>query len=1059
MPVTGKISGQYDPRRVEEWVKRFWVENRVYERIKKENAKCSREFNFIDGPPYPTGEVPHIGTAWNKTLKDVVLRYRRMRGYRVYDTPGYDCHGLPTEVKVEQKLGIRVKREIEERVGVDKFIEECKNLVYNNIQGMTRWFEELGVFMDWSNPYLTLNDNYIEAAWWLIKRVHENGLLDREYRVVYWCPRCSTTLAEYEVEYKDLEDPSIYVKFPVKGRDKWFLVIWTTTPWTLPANTFIMVHPDENYVAVKVCGEVYIVAEARLDHFLREAGISDYEVVARYKGIELSSLKYGHPLDDIVPLQKKLNKYHRVVVSREYVTMYEGTGLVHGAPGHGFEDFIVARENGIDLIASPLDDEGRFTEETGKYAGIYVREANKLIIEDLERKGALLALDRVIHKYPVCWRCKTPVVMRATPQWIIRVTKLKKKLLEEAGKVNWIPGWGYDRIRHIIENLQDWVLSRQRYWGTPLPIWVCPKGHRVVVGSKQELVEYGGQVPKELHRPWIDEVVIKCPFCGLDMKRVPDVTDVWFDSAVCFYAAKGHPEKLGLDEIILDFIVEGQDQFRGWFFSLLRAGVLGFGKVPYRSVLVHGMMLDEKGREMHKSLGNYVGLDEAINRVGRDPLRLWVSQSTPWEDLRFSWKVLEEVKRDLGIAWNTFVFASTYMNLDGFDPRKHRVEDYYDDLRVEDRWILSRINTLIDEVTQALNTYRVHEAARKLMEFIVEDVSHWYIRIIRPRVWVEENTRDKLAAYSVLYYVLYRWLVMISPFTPFFAEKVYQEIFRKAEPELPLSVHMLSWVEVDEKYVNREVEKDMEFVKKVYEAAAAARMKAGIKLRQPVKSLVVYSNRDELIKIAVKYSDLIARVVNAKSVEVKPVEELSEIVKYRVAPEYRVIGPKYKDIAKKLFKYIEENQDKVARDILSARSHKALIDGIEVVLTERDVRITPTYLEGYSVEDREWGSVAIDTRLTVEEVSEGLARDLVRRIQVMRKEMNLELDDRIETYVYAPKHHVELLERYKDYIMGETRSTRLVITSEEEAVASAKGYRREWEIQGEKYVIVVLRHE
>ena len=1055
MPVIGKISGQYDPFKVEEVIKRFWSEKNIYQLVKEWSSKHSRVFNFIDGPPYPSGDVPHVGTAWNKTLKDVILRFKRMNGYRVYDRPGYDCHGLPIEVKVEQRLGIKNKREIEEKLGVDQFIEECKKLVYYNIESMTKWFRELGVFMDWENPYLTLRDDYIEAGWWLIKKVAEQGLLEREHRVVYWCPRCSTTLAEYEVEYHELEDPSIYVKFPIRGRDREYLLIWTTTPWTLPANTFIMVHPDEKYVRVRVGDEIYVLAKARLEHVMREAGITDYEVIEELNGSDLVGLEYDHPLEDIVKIQEKLKKYHRVVGSREFVTMYEGTGLVHGAPGHGFEDFLVARENNIDYVASPVDDEGRFTEEAGKYRGLYVRDANKYIVEDLRARNALLYASTVKHKYPVCWRCKTPVVMRATPQWIIRVTKLKDKLMEEVEKVEWLPSWALERIKHMIENLQDWVLSRQRYWGTPLPIWICPNGHQVVIGSREELKKYGGEIPKELHRPWIDKVVLKCPVCGREMRRVPDVVDVWFDSAIAFYAPKGHPEKLSVEDIVLDFIVEGHDQIRGWFFSLLRAGVLGFGKAPYKTVVVHGFTLDEHGREMHKSLGNYVGTDEAIARVGRDPLRFWVSQNTIWEDMRFSWKGIEEVKRDLSIAWNTFVFATTYMNLDGFDPSKYRLEDYLSDLRVEDKWLLSRINSLAEKVTKALDNYRVHEAARMLRSFIVEDVSHWYIRLIRPRVWVEENTRDKLAVYTTLYYTLFKWLVLVAPFTPFLAEYIYREVFRKADPSLPETIHMIEWPSIDKQYIDHRLEEEMKLIREIYEATAAARMKAGIKLRQPIKAVTIYSDREDVISVARKYGDLIKALANAKNINIEPVKELGKLVKYRVTPNYRVLGPKYRGIAKKLFKYIEENQDRVARDIISTGVHKTVIDDVKVSLGKEDLTITPVYLEGYSVEDREWGSVAIDTRLSPEELAEGLARDLVRRIQVMRKELDLELDAKIKTYVYAPEKHVELLMKHREYVMNETRSIELVFVKSREEIERIDGYRKEWEIADEKYVIVV----
>ncbi len=1052
LPVIGKLEGRYDPKAVEEEVKKFWKENRIYQLAKEKSERSTKKFNFIDGPPYPSGDIPHIGTAWNKTLKDVVLRYKRMRGYRVFDRPGYDCHGLPIEVKVEQRLGIRTKKEIEERIGVENFIEECRRLALGNLESMTKWFKELGVWMDWDNPYLTLRDEYIEAGWWLVKKAAEQGLLGTEQRIVYWCPRCSTTLAEYEVEYKVLVDPSIYVKFPVRGREKEYLVIWTTTPWTLPANTFVMAHPDQPYVRVRVGDEILILAKPRLKHVMEEAGIKDYEVIEEFPGKELEGLEYDHPLADMVDVQARLSKYHRVVMSSEFVTMHEGTGLVHAAPGHGREDFIVAQRIGITEIVSPVDDEGRFTEEAGKYKGMYVRDANKIIIKDLKERGALLKEGVISHKYPVCWRCKTPVVLRATKQWVIKVSKLKEKLEKEIEKVNWIPEWARDRIRHMVENIQDWVISRQRYWGTPLPVWICPNGHRLVIGSIEELVRRGGEKPKELHKPWIDRVVLRCPICGKEMRRVPDVMDVWFDSGISFYAAKGHPEKLSKDEIILDFIVEGHDQTRGWFYSLLRSGVLGFGEAPYRNVLVHGFALDEHGREMHKSLGNYVGTDEAIARVGRDPLRFWVLQNTVWEDLRFSWRGIQQISRDLGIMWSTYVFASTYMNLDYYDPVTMGLDKYMGHLRIEDKWILSRINTLIRQVTESLEKYQLHEAARKLREFIVEDMSHWYIRLVRPRVWVEENTPDKLAAYATMYYVLEKYLRLIAPFTPFIAEKIYQDIFRDCVPDAPLSIHLLDWPSVDDAFIDEELEREMKIVREIYEATAAARMKAGLKLRQPVKTVTIYTDDPLVLGVAEKYSKLIELLANTLEVEVRPVAELGKLVKYSVKPVYKAIGPAFRKDAKKVINYILGNQDRVARDIIEKGSHETTIDGLQVTLTKEHVSIIPVYVEGYSVEDRDWGSVAVYTKLTRDELALGLAREVIRRIQVMRKELDLQLDEKIKTIIVAPQEDIDLLKEHKEYIMSETRSKELILTTKS---TGRKGYTREWEINDKKYIIII----
>lgn len=1049
-----KLEGPYNPHRVEEAVSTFWERERVYEMVKEKSRKHEKIFRFVDGPPYPSSDVPHLGTAWNKSLKDAFLRYMRMRGLNVVDTPGYDCHGLPIEVKVEQLLGVKSKKEIETRIGIERFVEECKRFAESNIAALTKWFKELGVFMDWDYPYLTLNDEYMEAEWWLIRRADERGLLDKDYRVVYWCPRCSTTLAEYEVEYRDLEDPSIYVKFPIVGSDSVYLVIWTTTPWTLPANAFIMAHPDETYVKVRVGNEYWILAEKRLEAVMREAGISNYEVVEKLRGSDLSAYRYAHPLEDLVPLQKALRKYHVVVMSPEYVVMHEGTGLVHGAPAHGFEDYDVAVKHGFqEAVVCPVDDEGRFTEDAGAFANMQVREANRHIINALRERKALAHEGIVVHKYPVCWRCKTPIILRATKQWVIRVTKLKERIKEEAEKVMWIPSWALARLGNIVDNLQDWVLSRQRYWGTPLPIWECPNEHRIVIGSVEELVKLSGTRPRELHRPWIDQIKFKCPKCGLEMKRVPDVVDVWLDSGVAFYASRGHPERMRMDEVVLDFITEGHDQIRGWFFSLLRAGVIGFDTAPYKTVLVHGFMLDEQGREMHKSLGNYVGLDEAIEKVGRDPLRLWLLGNTVWEDVKFSWRELDESKRDLSILWNVVLFARIYMEVDGFNPNEHRIDRYIRVMRPEDKWILSRVNNLVARVKNSMDSYNIAEAVRLIRTFIVEDLSHLYIRLARPRVWVDENTPDKMACYAVLYYVLDKLVRLLAPITPFITEYIYQALF-KDYYKLP-SVHLLDYPEPEPTYIDKEVEEFMEIVREVYKAAASARMKAGLKLRQPVRELIVYTDSD-IARSAVKaLEEVLKFMCNAKAVKVLEARGVKEITRYKVKPIYKVLGPKYKGAVKLIINYIESNGDLIARDIVDKGVHRTVIDGINVELTATDVEIAPYYVEGYLVEEFDYGAVALDTRLTPEEVAEGLARDVVRRIQVMRKKLNLPLTARIKTCIVAPSDKVKVLELKKNYIMSETRSVELLITDRREQAGLLGGYSEEWEIDEDYYIVEV----
>ncbi|MET1101697.1 MAG: isoleucine--tRNA ligase [Pyrodictiaceae archaeon] len=1059
-----RIVGGYDPHRVESEVKRFWEENNIYKKV-KEMLKGKPTLYFLDGPPYPSSDVPHAGTAWNKVLKDSLLRFWRMNGYNVIDTPGYDCHGLPIEVAVEKKLGVKVKREIESRIGVERFIEECRRMVEENIRGLTHWFKELGVFMDWDNPYLTMRDEYIEAAWWLIKKAHERGLLERDKRIVYWCPRCGTTLAEYEVEYREIEDPSIYVKFPIRARENEYLLVWTTTPWTLPANTFVMAHPEAIYVKVRVGDEYLILAKPRLHEVMEEAGVSNYEVVDEFPGRILEGLEYIHPLSEVVPAQKRLEKYHRVYLFPEYVSLYEGTGLVHSAPGHGFEDFEAAKRLGIEEIVSPIDDEGRFTEEAGRYTGIPAREANKLIIEDLKKKGALFHASIVKHRYPVCWRCKTPTLLRATTQWVIKVTKLKDRLREESRKARWIPGWAYERLSFMIDNLQDWVLSRQRYWGTPLPIWQCPHcGYTLVVGSIEEMEKYGGRRPKELHKPWIDEVTLRCPKCGHEMKRVPDVADVWFDSGVSFYASLGHPEKkrslLYEKRFKAKFITEGHDQTRGWFFSLLRAGVIGFNEIPYENVLVHGFMLDEKGREMHKSLGNYVATDEILRRAGADVFRLWVLQNTIWEDAKFSWKALDEARSVLNVAWNVFVFASTYMELDRFSPKEHSLEKYWEHLRPEDKWILSRTYRIINEATRDFMEYRVHEAVKKLASFIIEDVSHWYVRLIRRRVWVEEETADKYAAYATLYNVLKTWLIAISAITPFFAEKLYQEFVRPSDPSAKESIHMEEWPKPPRNWEDRRIEEYMKVVREVLEAVAALRMKARLKLRQPIRRVMVFTEDKRVIEAISRLKDILLYTANAKEVEVVEPKRMEEYVTYVVEPIYSTIGPEFKALSKSIFRYLEENGDKVARDILSKGYHEAIIEGTKIRLEERHVKITPSYKAGYYAKTLDWGSIVIDTTLSEREIAEGFARDVVRRIQYMRKEMNLDIEDKIRiTIIVADKEYADYIEMFRDYIMGETRATKLDVSiTSSSKEAKTRGYARKWSI-GPVEVIIALEKE
>lgn len=1047
--ISDKLSRvKYDQFGLEEWVKKFWVENNVYRLVKEKSMKSMKKFYFLDGPPYASAKSIHVGTAWNKVIKDVVLRYYRMLGYNVWDQPGYDTHGLPIEVKIEQKLGISTKKDIVEKVGVEKFLAECREFARENLEAMTEHFKEIGVFMDWDNPYITYRKEYIESGWWLIKRAWEQGLLYEGYRVVHWCPRCETTLADYEVsEYKILRDPSIYVKFKVKGTENTYLLVWTTTPWTLPANAFVMAHPDLDYVKVKVKGEILILAKARLEKVMQEAGVEEYEVVEEFKGNELEGVEYIHPLEDLVDAQRELRKYHKVVMAPEAVLATEGTGLVHSAPGHGEIDYEINEDRVGAPVISLVDNQGRMTSGAGKYAGMYFRkEANEEIMKDLEAKGALFHKSSLEHRYPICWRCKTPLVLKATNQWFIAVSKLKDKLLEEANKIEWVPEWAKTRFVNLIKDVHDWVVSRQRFWGIPLPVWRCEScGYVHAVGSVEELVQLGGREPEDLHRPWVDEIELKCPKCGGVMRRVPDVLDVWFDSGVAFYASLGYPKNKELYEKLrpVDFIVEGHDQIRGWFFSLLRSGVIGFGERPYRRVLVHGFALDEHGREMHKSLGNYIEFTELISKIPRDAVRLWAMQNTIWEDLRFQWKAMEQTWRALNITWNVYSFASTYMSLDKFDPLENTIDKIPEEwLEIEDKWILSRLATLKETYHEAMKSLRLHEAARALREFIVEDVSHWYIRIIRRRVWEEADTPTKKAAYAVLNKVLWEWLLLAAPFIPYTTEYIYQLMYREAI-EGPVSIHLLELPQPEPSLKKPDLEEAMTTTKMIVEAAAAARNKAKLKLRQPVSRLIV-SLRDTKLEEHLKVTEkIILGLANAKKLEIVGAEFFEGLKVYDVEPNYRAIGPEFRKLSKKIVQYIEENKQRIAEDIIATGSHEFTIDGEKVVLEPRHVNIKAGYPEWLSVAETPLGLVAVDTRIGKDELIEGLTRDVVRRIQAMRKEMDLPVEAKIKIWLVGDEQVMEATKQKMSYLKTETRAEEVYY---EEPPSEA--YTKEWDIDG-----------
>ncbi len=1031
----------YSPHNVEREVREFWEKNKIYEKVK---GKGDRLFFFVDGPPYTTGRI-HLGTAWNKVIKDTILRYKRMMGYKVADTPGWDMHGLPIEVKVEQMLGFKTKRDIE-NYGIDRFIAKCMEYALQNKDAMTEQFKALGVWMDWENPYMTIKAEYINSAWWTIKRAYEQGLLERKLRVVNWCPRCETALADAEVEYADKEDPSIYVKFPIKGRENTYIVIWTTTPWTLPANMAVAVHPDFEYglfEAVKDGRKEYLILAKDLADNVLSKAYDSWKLIETYKGEELYGLEYEHPLAEEVPIQKE--KPHRVV-NADFVA-HENTGCVHIAPGHGLEDFELGLKEGLEVF-NPVDDRGVFKAEAGKYAGLHVFEANRIIIENLKAKGLLLAEETIVHRYGHCWRCKTPIIYRATEQWFLTVSKLKDKMLEEIDKVRWIPEWaGKSRFKDWVSNAKDWCISRQRYWGIPIPIWICEKcGKWKVVGSINE-VPWKDDL--DLHRPKIDEVVFDCE-CGGKMYRVKDVFDVWFDSGVASWGTLGYPLKMSDDEFFkiwpADFITEGHDQTRGWFYSQLGASVISFGKAPYKTVLMHGFTLDEQGRKMSKSLGNVVEPEEVVKEVGVDAFRLYVLSSALWEDLRFSWNEVRNILRMLNVYWNAIRFAYTYMSLDremiapekifgcDFDSALKKIEDY------ENRWILSRLESLNKVAYEAMENYQLHKVVRAFLDFVVEDFSRWYIQLVRPRVWVEGEDKLKIATYLTLLRVIEKSIKIIAPFAPFFAEFIYQK-FLKEFMECKESVFMESYPKPDESFIDEELEKSMSIAREIFEAVSSARQKARRKLRWPLRELVVES-RDEIVKRAVEMLEsIIKSQCNVKSVRVVDEFEKEVVVK----PNYKVVGRILKDRVKEFAKFLESLSGDELKKIAETRAVE--FDG---EMIEDAVVVEYKLPEGYEFEEFSKGNVYIYTVLDEELKKEAYARELVRRIQEMRKEMDLNVEEFVNVVVEFPK---ELVDGWEEYIKRETRAKSLSFGKPE------KGYIKEWDIEGIKAVIGIERIE
>jgi isoleucyl-tRNA synthetase len=1041
-----KEAAQYDAKNLEQDIRKFWDEIDAYSQV-RELRKNGKKFFFVDGPPYTTGRI-HLGTAWNKIIKDSILRYKSMNGFHILDRAGWDMHGLPIEVKVEGVLGFTSKKDIE-KYGVGNFVAKCKEFALSHRDEMTLQFQNLGVWLNWKDPYMTLRDEYIEAAWWTLKKAHEKKLLEKGLRVVNWCPRCETAIADSEVEYSDVTDPSVYIKFPVANEENTYIVIWTTTPWTIPANIAVAVHPSFEYARVKVVKdgkeEILIMASELMKNVMKQGRYKEFEVLETILGEELK-IEYKAPLGHKVPKQ---NEFPHHVYMADFVTA-ENTGCVHIAPGHGIDDFELGMKHKLPIFC-PVGPDGKYTEEAGEYKGMHVREANKVVLEDLTEKNLLLSSGTISHRYGHCWRCKTPIIYLATEQWFLRVTDLKEKMLEEIKKVKWYPEWaGTARFADWVAGSRDWCISRQRYWGIPIPVWVCDFcGEVEVMGTMDELKSRSGvKTLSDLHRPNVDNIHIKCSKCDNRMSRVPDVFDVWFDSAVASWATLNFPrdEKTYKEWWPADFITEGHDQTRGWFYSQMGASMVSFGKAPYKSVLMHGFTLDTEGKKMSKSLGNVVSPDDVITKYGAESLRFYVlSQNAPWEDLKFSWDEVGNIHRMLNILWNVYRFPLPYMILDKFNPADLDKKLATLPLRIEDRWILSRMQSLVKSVDQAMSEYNLHKATRPISEFILEDLSRWYVQLIRPRTWREANDPDKLAAYYTLYEVLVTITKLIAPFTPHISEEMYQNLVRNINPSVPASVHLCEWVKPKENFIDVGLEKKMDIIREIVEASSNARQKLKRKLRWPVKRIVISPNNEIVNEAAASLESVLKEQTNAKEIVLLKQGETWEELGVEVLPNHAALGPAFKKDAGKVIAELKKADGRKIKKAILETGQYELKAGIitQDMVSFKD--LIPAAIAGAGFSQ---GEVFVDTELTREIESEGYAREVIRRLQDMRKELDLAVEEEINAIVEIKDERVAaLILDLNDFISGEVRAGSLSIGPE---IKAAGELVKDWDVEDVK---------
>ncbi len=1016
----------------------FWKQNKIFEKSVEMN-KGKESFSFYDGPPTANGK-PHIGHILTRVMKDIIPRYKTMKGYYVARKAGWDTHGLPVELEVEKMLGIDGKPEIE-KYGIEPFIKKCKESVWKYKGEWEKMSDRVGYWVDMDNPYITYDDNYIESVWWAVKTIADKGLIYKGHKIVPYCPRCGTALSSHEVAqgYKDVKEKSVFVKFKRKNNDGYFLA-WTTTPWTLPSNVALCMNADENYVEIKADGEIYVLAEALVSSLFE-----NYEVISTKKGKDYEYEEYI-PLYNCNDTKKKA--YY--VTNDPYVTLTDGTGIVHIAPAFGEDDSKVGKKYDLPFVQM-VDDRGRFIKGTGELEGIFVKDGDKLVIKDLNERGLLFKELLFEHSYPFCWRCDTPLLYYARSSWFIKMTAVRDQLLKNNATVNWMPPTiGTGRMGNFLENVIDWGVSRERYWGTPLPIWVCPDcGEIKVIGSREELRKLGGlKEDIELHKPYIDKVTFKCEKCGGTMKRTPEVMDCWFDSGSMPFAQLHYPfenKDVFEQQFPANFISEAVDQTRGWFYTLLAISTLLFDKAPFKNCIVLGHVNDKNGIKMSKHKGNVVDPWSVLDVQGADAVRWYFySSSAPWLPSRFSAENVSECQRKfMGTLWNTYSFFVLYANIDNYDPSKYNLKDCK--LSHMDKWILSNLNTLVDYVDKCLDDYKITESSRAIQDF-VDILSNWYVRRGRERYWGSDMTDDKIAAYTTLYTVLVTLAKVIAPYTPFMAESIYQNLVPAFFKDAPESVHLCKFPEADMSMVDKKLEEDMAFVLQAVVLGRAARNKANIKNRQPLESLYILTEKTVNDKGIIS---LVADEINVRNCEI--VKDKSKFITYELKPQLKTLGPKYGKHLGAIRQYLSTctNAAEIVDCVNAGKTYSFEADGEKIELALDDLLITPVNKSGYALESDATMTVVIDTNLTEELINSGIARELTSKIQTMRKEAGFEVVDHIKIGYKGMGKCVDILKNDKSIAEG--------VLADELTDKLFDGYTKDLDINGEVITVAVAK--